>query len=498
MGTSSQSDRTRKLVEIVNIVNTTLEIDTLLNVVIETVSSAFDAEGCSLILRQPGTDELYFRTATGSAGEKIKRFRLKLGDGVAGLVALNGTALLIANAQSDKRVRHDIANEVGVPTRSIICAPLSVEGRPVGSIEVINPRNKPSFEENDLEFLSAVSDSIALAVRNARLFSQVSSQKEMLSRVLELQPTIIGNSETMKKIFVMTNKIVGTDVTVLVTGETGTGKGLLARFIHENSRQSNQLFVEVNCAAIPDTLIESELFGHEKGSFTSASYQRKGKFELADNGTLCLDEIGELSPRAQAKLLRAIEERCFERIGSNTTIKTNVRILATTNRDLLRLVGEGEFREDLYYRLNQIQIHLPPLRERREDIMLMAEHYLDEYSKRFERNISAFSLPAKNFLLDYDWPGNIRELKNMIKRAVLLCDDDDEIKCEHFPLLVQPGREKEGVAGHQEFPSLNEVEKSHIIAALQRAEKVKKKAAELLGISRSTLDRKIEAYKITL
>jgi len=497
MGTPNQADRTRKLVEIINIINSTLEIDSLLNLVIETVSSMFDAEGCSLVLRQPNSDELYFRTAAGAASEEIKKFRLKLGEGIAGAVAQDGKPLLIADARSDKRVRHDIGNEVGMPTRSIICAPLSVEGRLAGSIEVINPRSKLKFDESDLEFLRAASDSIALAVRNAKLFFQVSSEKEILSRVLELQPTIIGNSETMKNIFAMTNKVVGTDVTILITGETGTGKGMLARFIHESSRRRHQLFVDVNCAAIPDTLIESELFGHEKGAFTGASYQRKGKFELADSGTLCLDEIGELSPRAQAKLLRAIEEHSFERIGSNTTITPDVRILATTNRDLSQAVKDGQFRDDLYYRLNQIEIHLPPLRERREDIMLLAEHYMNEYRRRFERDVRFFSLPAKNFLLDYGWPGNIRELKNMLKRAVLLCDDN-EIKCSHFPLLLQPGREKEAIAGPQRFPNLDEVEKAHIISALQHAEGVKKKAAEFLGVSRSTLDRKIQAYKITL
>ncbi len=497
MKPSAQPDRTKKLVEIINIINSTLEIDPLLDLVIETVSGAFEAEGCSLVLKQPGTDLLYFRSASGSASEKIKAFQLKLGDGVVGLVALEGKPLLIADARSDNRVRHDISIKIGVPARSLVCAPLSVEGSVVGAIEVINPRNKQGFDEDDMHFLCALSDSVALAVRNANLFTRVTTEKETLSRVLDLQPTIIGNSETMKNIFSMVNKIVGTDVTVLITGETGTGKGLLARFIHENSRRCHQLFVEVNCAAIPDTLMESELFGHEKGAFTGASYQRKGKFELADEGTLSLDEIGELSPRAQAKLLRAIEDRTFERIGSNTTITTDVRILATTNRDLTNLVKENQFRDDLYYRLNQIMIQLPPLRERREDIMLLARHYLEDFNRQFNTEIDSFSLPAKNFLVEYDWPGNIRELKHLIKRAVLLCDGN-EIMCEHFPLLMQPGKKAAIGEEPHEFPSLDEIEKSHIISALQHAEGVKKKAAHLLGISRSTLDRKIEAYAITL
>jgi Nif-specific regulatory protein len=497
MGALNQADRYRKLVEISNIINSTLEIDALLDLVIETVSSALNAEGCSLVLRQPGTDELYFRSASGTAKDEIKKYRLKLGEGVAGLVALEGKPLLITNAPSDKRVRHDISIQVGMPARSIVCAPLSVDGKVVGSVEVINPRDKENFDEEDKQFLCAVSDSVALAVRNARLFTQLTSEKEALSRALGLQPTIIGNSEAMRHIFAVVNKIVRTDVTVLITGETGTGKGLIARFIHDNSLRRHQLLVEVNCAAIPDTLIESELFGHEKGAFTGATYQRKGKFELADNGTLCLDEIGELSPRAQAKLLRAIEEQRFERIGSNITLTTDVRLLATTNRDLAQLAKEGQFRDDLFYRLNQFEIHIPPLRERREDIMLLVEHYLAEYNRQFEKQVRSISLPAKNFLLDYDWPGNVRELKNMIKRAALLCEDE-EIRCEHLPLLMQPGKEKEAVAGSERFPSLDELEKTHIVSALQRAEGVKKKAAELLGVSRSTLDRKIAAHKIVL
>ncbi|RJP25348.1 MAG: GAF domain-containing protein [Candidatus Abyssobacteria bacterium SURF_5] len=497
MPAPAQSDRYHKLVEISNLINSTIEIDSLLDLVIDTVSSALDAEGCSLVLRQPGTDELQFRHASGAAKEEVKKIRLKLGEGVAGLVALDGRPILIPDARSDSRVRHDISRKVGMPVRSMLCAPLSVGGKLVGSIEVLNPRNKPSFDEEDLKFLTAVSESIAISVRNARLFDLVSSEKEALSRALGLHPTIVGNSEAMQSIFAMIYRIMRTDVTVLITGETGTGKGLLARFIHENSPRRHQLIVEVNCAAIPETLIESELFGHEKGAFTGATYQRKGKFELADNGTLCLDEIGDLSPRAQAKLLRAIEEQQFERIGSNTTITTDVRLIATTNRDLALAVKAGDFREDLYYRLNQIQIHLPSLKERREDIMLIVEHYLEQYSRQFDKKIASISVPAKNFLLDYDWPGNVRELKNMLKRALLLCDED-EIKCEHLPLLIQPGSEKETVAGAQMFPNLNDLEKTHIIAALQRAEGVKKKAAEMLGISRSTLDRKIEAHKIVL
>lgn len=497
MTAPTQSERYRKLVEISNIFNSTLEIDSLLDLVIETVSQAFNAEACSLVLRQPGTDDLHFRSASGAAKEEVKKIKLKLGEGVAGLVALDGKPLLIADAQSDKRVRHDISNRLGMPARSIVCAPLSIKGKVVGSIEVINPKDKQSFDEQDKEFLCAVSDSIALAVHNARLFTQLTSEREALSRVLGLQPTIIGNSETMKNVFSMVNRIANTDVTVLITGETGTGKGLFARFIHENSHRRNHLLVEVNCAAIPDTLIESELFGHEKGAFTGATYQRKGKFELADNGTLSLDEIGDLSPRAQAKLLRAIEEQQFERIGSNLTISTDVRLIATTNRDLSQAVKDSEFRDDLYYRLNQIQIHLPPLRERREDIMLLVDHYLQEFNRQFEKNVNSISVPARNFLLDYDWPGNVRELKNIMKRTVLLCDDE-EIKCEHFPLLMQPGKEKEAIVGTETFKSLDEIEKAHVIAALHRAEGVKKKAAELLGISRSTLDRKIEAHKIAL
>lgn len=497
MSSTTQSAHYKKLIEISNIVNSTIDIDDLLDLVIETVSSALDAEGCSLVLRQPGTEDLHFHSASGIAKEEIKKIRLKLGDGVAGLVALEGKPILIADARSDSRVRHDISYRVGMPVRSIVCAPLLVQGKVVGSLEVLNPRSKPSFEKEDKEFLCAVSDSVAIALRNARLFREITSEKDALSKVLGLQPTIIGNSEAMKGIFGMTSRVMRTDVTILVTGETGTGKGLLARFIHENSRRRHQLFVEVNCAAIPDTLIESELFGHEKGAFTGASYQRKGKFELADTGTLCLDEIGDLSPRAQAKLLKAIEEQQFERIGSNATIVTDVRLIATTNRDLSQSVKDGEFRDDLYYRLNQIQIQLPPLRERREDIMLLVEYYLEEFNRQFEKNIASVSVPAKNFLLDYNWPGNVRELKNMLKRAVLLCDET-EIRCEHFPLLLQPGTEKEAISGPQKFPSLNELEKMHIASALQRAEGVKKKAAELLGISRSTLDRKIEAHKIIL
>jgi DNA-binding NtrC family response regulator len=319
---------------------------------------------------------------------------------------------------------------------------------------------------------------------------------------------IIGRSKPMEEIFQMIDRVAATPSTVLITGESGTGKELIARALHENSDRKDKPYIRVNCAAIPPTLIESELFGYEKGAFTGAESPKPGRFELADGGTLFLDEIGEVSLEMQVKLLRAIQEGEFERVGGVTTTRVNVRLITATNQDLRARIGAGLFREDLYYRLNVVHIHLPPLRERQEDIGLLAEHFLGKYNERLGKKIKAIDEAAMRFLATYLWPGNIRELENVLERCVLFCDDD-AIRTEHLPPDVRgadaappaPGPAAteeelriEGGLKDQVKAATANLEKQFIVRALEQTGRNVTRAAQLLKISRKSLQTKMKEF----
>lgn len=285
------------------------------------------------------------------------------------------------------------------------------------------------------------------------------------------------------------------DVTILILGENGVGKDLLADAIHRASPRREGAYIGINCSALSETLLESELFGHEKGAFTSADRRRKGKFELADKGTLFLDEIGDMSFSAQAKILRAVEHHEFERIGGEESVSTNARIIASTNRNLAALVAAGKFREDLYYRLNEVCIELPPLKERKEDIPLFVKVFIDEFNKEFDKSVKGVSDVTLNYLMQHQWPGNVRELKSVIKRGMLVTIKDT-IWLEDLSFQVELPIENLEHLGSRDL-SLKAAEKEHIQKVLQLTKGIKKQACRLLKISRSTLDKKILSYKIS-
>lgn len=350
-------------------------------------------------------------------------------------------------------------------------------------------------------------EQIEVVLRKAEEFTQLLKVNRFLSQETdEAEQELLGNSPAMQELRQLIRKVARTQATVLIQGESGTGKELVARAIYRESPRANGPFIKVNCAAIPENLIESEFFGHEKGAFTGAIAKREGRFELAHGGTILLDEISEISTSVQAKLLRVLQEREFERVGGTRTIKVDVRVIATTNRNLEQSVERKEFRQDLFFRLNVVPIHLPPLRERRSDIIPLAEEFMRRFSRKHGVHVKGFSDAALAALQSHSWPGNVRELQNVVERAVILCGDDGLIEPGHLglatpiqlhsspptdpqPTAVPAARPGPAPDGH--FPTLAELEKQHILAALDYCKGNRTQAARLLGISIRTLRNKL-------
>jgi Nif-specific regulatory protein len=310
---------------------------------------------------------------------------------------------------------------------------------------------------------------------------------------------IVSASRQMEEALNLVGRVSRSSATILILGESGTGKELIARAIHYSSPRADKPFVKVNCAALPENLLESELFGHEKGAFTGAVARRIGRFELADQGSIFLDEIGDLSPSLQMKLLRVLQEKEFERVGSNQTIRSDVRVIAATNRNLEEAIRKGTFREDLYYRLNVVTISLPPLRERKEDIPLLVEHFLEKHNRENKKNVTSLSKEVRDLLRHYDYPGNVRELENIVERAVVLCRGDT-LTTQDLPLNLREGKAEavlERDRGTQSLPdTLEEIERQLIVKALERNGGVQTKAAEEMGISERVLRYKMKKYSL--
>ena len=340
---------------------------------------------------------------------------------------------------------------------------------------------------------------LQLVLQRAADYSGTRRENELLRRQLREYGAfgdMVGNSDIMREIYTLIEQIAPSDVSVLITGESGTGKEMVSRTIHKLSRRANQPFVGINCAAVPESLMESELFGHERGAFTGAVDRRLGCFELANNGTLLLDEIAEMPVMLQAKLLRVLEERKVRRLGSSKEIDVDVRVIAATNKDPFKAVQENALREDLLYRLNVINLHLPPLRERADDMPLLVQHMIDELSRRHNKSAKLISPEAMEILMNHSWPGNVRELRNVIERAVVICNQE-QIEKRHLPShIVSP--DAAPITDGLTIPvgmALSEVERKVILNTLARTDYNKTRTAEVLGISLKTLHNKLKAYK---
>ncbi|UCF03561.1 MAG: sigma-54-dependent Fis family transcriptional regulator [Deltaproteobacteria bacterium] len=333
-------------------------------------------------------------------------------------------------------------------------------------------------------------DQLTLMLKRIVEHQQLITENILLRKRLTEQyefEDIIGRSEAMQEVFSMIKAVTDTNATVLITGETGTGKELVARAIHSNSSQRYGPFVATSCGALPETLLESELFGYEKGAFTGADRTKKGRFELANGGTLFLDEVGDISMKTQIKLLRVLQEKSFSRLGGTEQIKVDVRLISATNRDLVAAIEEGSFRSDLYYRLNVVSIQLPPLRERKDDVPLLAAHFINKYNVEFNKKFDRVDRKAMDFMMDYHWPGNVRELENVIERALVI-DQGPQVQVKHLPFCNVESPLTE------ELQSLQEVERIHIEKMLQKNDWNIAKTARLLNIDRTTLHKKIKKF----
>ena len=386
----------------------------------------------TVMLVSPDGSELQLAAATGVEEEERGKLRYRMGEGVTGEVLRTGTSIIVPRISAEPRFLDRIhPRHQSEKTRlSFICVPVIVGSQVIGSLAVDLASQDPGTLEDQEQILAIVAGMIAHDVK-ARRMAQL--QREILeSENLKLRDALeenirpanmVGNSTAAREVYRRINQVAGTNTTCLIRGESGTGKELVATAIHFHSSRREGPFIKVNCAALSDTLLESELFGHERGAFTGAVNSRVGRFEEANGGTLFLDEIGDFSLAVQVKLLRVLQERQFERVGSNDTQKIDVRIITATNRDLETAVKNGTFRQDLYYRINVFTIWLPPLRERRDDILLLANYFVQKYARQMNKPIHRISTPAINMMIAYHWPGNVRELENCIEHGVLLGDD---------------------------------------------------------------------------
>jgi Nif-specific regulatory protein len=377
---------------------------------------------------------------------------------------------------------------------SLLCAPLVLFGRAVGVIYMTAVAPDVHFDEEHLRLVTIISGVAAVALNNARHVEQLESENSMLREESRgVEHGMVGESQAMCKVYQFIARVAPTDTTVLIRGESGTGKELAAQAVHHNSPRRDRAFVAINCAALTETLLESELFGHERGAFTGALAQKKGKLEVADGGTLFLDEVGEMSPMLQAKLLRVLQEREFERVGGTRSIRVDVRVVAATNRDLEEAVRERTYRQDLYYRLNVVSFEMPALRERKEDIPLLANYFASKYAAKFKRKVTGLSSEARECLMNYDWPGNVRELENAVERAVVL-GTTERVLPEDLPETVL---EAEASSAAPTTPvtkyhdAVRESKKHLLLRALEQSGGNFTEAARLLGVHPNYLHRLI-------
>ncbi len=503
------------LYEISHAMASILEFRSVLNQILEILSHQLEMNRGTVTLLDKKTGQLSIEAAHGLTKEEISRGKYKIGEGITGKVVEKGEPMIIPDIGKEPsflnrtRARGDVKRQ----NISFVCIPIKIKGETLGvlSVDRLFKDADISFEE-DVRLLSIVASLIG---QNLKIHQMIERDKEKLLEVnRELQSelkgkykleNVVGTAKSMVEVYKSIQRVAPTRTTVMIRGESGTGKELIARAVHYNSPRADKPFIKVSCAALPETLLESELFGHEKGSYTGASEMVKGRFELADGGTLFLDEIGDISQATQVKLLRVLQERKFERVGGVKTISSDVRIVAATNRNLEKAIAEGKFREDLYYRLNVVPVFLPPLRDRKEDIPLLLNHFLSKYN---EDNKANFKMAAEVVarLVNYHWPGNVRELENTIERMAVMTKgtvislEDVPLPLDLYANVMPPSAMETASSSFSSSASsgvtLIEIERMKVMEAMERCGGVQAKACKLLGITPRQLGYKLKKYKI--
>jgi Nif-specific regulatory protein len=481
-----------------------LDLEATLKSILKSFDTHLKLRRGTITLLDPDTEMINVKLAHGLSNRFKSEGSYKIGEGITGLVVQSGKEIVVPDISKDPRFLHKTGPRGQEKGKKIafFCVPIKLEGNTIGTLSVDKQVGiKEDFDAN-VRLLNVFSTMIAQAVRLNKLVEsdrqELRDENVRLREELKSQFNIhnmVGRSNAMRQVYRLIEQVSNSNATVLIRGESGTGKDLVAHAIHYNSMRADQPFVKVNCTALPDTLLESELFGHEKGAFTGAVERKIGRFEKAHGGTVFLDEIGDFSMNLQVKLLRVIQFKEFERVGSIKTIKTNVRIVVATNKNLEEQIKDGLFREDLYYRVNVFPIYLPPLRERKDDIMLLADYFLERIAAENHKNISRISTPAIEMLTRYHWPGNVRELENCVERAVLMCDDE-VIRSEHLPPSLQMVKKAKSVSRRTFTEIIENKEKELIVDALKQSSGKQRKAAKDLGITERMLGYKIRKYNI--
>jgi len=456
-----------------------------------------------VVLLNERTGDVELEAAAGEI-EPGKRVRYRPGEGVTGQVIATGTPVIIPQVSREPSFLHRAAKrqELANSELTYVAAPISIDGQTVGVLGVDLPFKPDRDYQRTTTFLGVVGSMIAQALTVHRLIEadrqQLVDENTHLREELKSRydfSNLVGTSGPMRRVYEQVAQVARAPTTVLLRGESGTGKELVAHALHYNSPRAKKPFVKVSCAALPQELIESELFGYEKGAFTGAAAQKKGRFELAEGGTLFLDEIGELSQATQVKLLRALQEREFERLGGTETIRVDLRLVAATHKDLEKAIAAGDFRKDLYYRLNVFTIFLPPLRERKPDILLLANHFLDKFSREHGKHVKRISTPAIDMLMAYHWPGNVRELENVMERAVVVCDAR-VIHAHHLPPTLQTAEASGTSVTATLHDMLEAYERDILQDALKSARGNRAKAARLVGTSERIFNYRVRQYHI--
>jgi len=482
--------------------NESQELESVIKPILQTISEHIPISHGAITLLNRDTHQIMIETSLGLSPKQHTRGTYRLGEGITGQVVESGEPMIISDISRNKHFTNKTGKHRNKSKErvSFLCVPVKIGSETIGTLNISTSYMEDELLQKIQKLLSVVASMIARAVKLRQEMRESTerlvAENERLKKELKerFQPhRIVGRSQAMQEVFDLIWQVCKSEATVLIRGESGTGKELVAQEIHYNSFRADKPFIKVNCAALPESVIESELFGHEKGAFTGAHIHRKGRFELADGGSLFLDEIGELSPQMQVKLLRALQEQEFERVGGTESIKVNVRIIAASNRNLEEEMEDGRFREDLYYRLNVFPIHLPPLRERKSDIILLCDSFIDKYNTRNKRDIKRITSTAIDLFMSYHWPGNVRELENCIERAVLL-STDQVIHAYHLPPSLQSAESSNTSSPKTLDEAVEELERELVADALKSCRGNRAKAARELGISERIMGLRIDKY----